>query len=405
MFGFADFRATSSLNQLLDAATNDTGIQQTAGGDRTAAENNIHSSISRGSEEIGSLQSLMERSESFLGQMEGRSTGSGGGGGSLGHHGEGSPAPRPSPAVERSMTSPDGESDDSDISIVGETPGNGSSALDSLGNFSLNSLLGGGGGSIDIGGSDSPLGRGSPHHHHRGSASSSSSSTSASSSHRAYPPSASFGSMASMAHHMMTSPYMTPPGWGFPVWNPAGMSVPMPPSGPSIQHSDHSSHHGTQHSRSQHHHSSSSSSNRDGSKNDTLSLSDNSTRTKHAEDQLRESDSPGRGSRGSPSMHHSLPSATSTGMPPFMGLPYGMPYSYPPYSYPYLPPGIPPAHSHGSSDASSAMRGGYYPPLPPYPGSSFPGAAHLAPSSGGGWSGLSSNTGNPVDDNKGNSND
>ena len=243
--------------------------------------------------------------------MEGRNTG---GGGSRSHHGEGSPAPRPSPAVERGMTSPEGESDDSDISIVGETPGNGSSALDSLGNFSLNSLLGGSGGSSDIGGSDSPLGRGSPHHHHRASASSSSSSTSASSSQRAYPPSASYGSMASMTHHMMTSPYMTPPGWGFPVWNPAGMSVPMPPSGPSIQHSDRSPHHSTQHSRSQHHHSSSSSS-RDGSKNDTLSLSDNGTRAKHAEDQLRESDSPGRGSRGSPSMHHSLPSATTAGMP------------------------------------------------------------------------------------------
>ena len=343
----------------------------------------------------------MERSESFLGQMEGRSTGSGGGGGSGGHHGEGSPAPRPSPAVERGTTSPNGDSDDSDISIVGETPGNGSSALDSLGNFSLNSLLGGGGGgSSDIGRSDSPLGRGSPHHHHRASASSSSSSASTPSSHRAYPSSASYGSMASMAHHIMTSPYMTPPGWGFPVWNPAGMSVPMPPSGPSIQHSDRSPHHSTQHSRSQHHHSSSISSNRDGSKNDTLSLSDN--RTKH--DEVRESDSPGRGSRGSPSMH-SLQPAASTGMPPFMGLPYGMPYSYPPYSYPYLPPGLPPAHSHGSSDTSSPLGGGYYPPLPPYPGSSFPGAAHLAPSSGGGWSGLTSNTGNPMDDNMGKSDD
>ena len=338
--------------------------------------------------------------------MEGRSTGSSGSG-SRGQLGEGSPAPRPSPAAERSMTSPEGESDDSDISIVGETPGNGSSALDSLGNFSLNSLLGGGGGSSDIGRSDSPLGRGSPHHH-RGSASSSSSSASvSSSSHRAYPPSASYGSMASMAHHMMTPPpYMTP-GWGFPVWNPAGMSVQLPPSGPSIQHSDHGSHHSTQHNRSQHHHSSSNSrSSRDGSKSDTLSLSDN--RTKHDEDKLRESDSPGRGSRGSPSIH-SLPSATSTGMPPFMGLPYGMPYSYPAYSYPYLPPpGIhppPPAHSHSSSDSSSPLRGGYYPHLPPYPGPSYPGAAHLTPSSGGGWSGLSSSTGNLMDDNTGKSDD
>ena len=352
------------MNQLLDAAEGNARNQHVGGGEGTATGNitNITSG-GREDDDIGSLQSLMERSENFLGQMEGTFSGN-----------EGSPAPRSRTHGERDNTSQEKDSD-SDISIVGETPGNGSSALDSLGNFSLNSLLGGSGG--DIGRSDSPLSRGSPHHHRM---------SSSSSALRSYPsPSAAFGSMASMtaAHHMMAPHYMTP-GWGFPMWNPTGMSVPMPPSGPSIQHTD-------RHHKSHQSSASATTNNDDGSQEGAPN--ENRERTQESDTSRRgENDSPSRGiNRGSPNIQ-SLSSASSS-LPPFLSMPppYGMPYSYP-YSYPYLPPGMPPpAHSHSSSDSSS-MRGYYPPPMPPYPATSFP-STKMKPSSMS-WSGLSAQNSN-----------
>ncbi len=328
----SDVRATANLNQLLNsgerAGTRSSPVPTSSAPEAPPTGLGRVDGATESSGEVGSLQSLMERSDSLLGQLE--ST----------RRGDTAALPPPSGQAtsrgrrEQNSQEKDSSDDSDEISIVGETPGHGGgSALDSLGNFSLNSLFGG-----DVGRSDSPGGRsgsGSPHRGHRDRGATA---------QRSFPPpSAAFGSMASMAHHhMMAPPYMTP-GWGFPMWNPAGMSVPMPPSGPSIQSdSREQQRSGRSHSRG----------NRDAKSE--LPVSDNGESSPLRAPEVRETDSPsGRDTNTSTSI-----SSSSMPPPPFMSMPpYGMPYSYP-YSYPYL------------GMASSGGDSPYFPSMSPFPSSS-----------------------------------
>ncbi len=372
----SDSNESASLNQLLHSAEHSVSTfcshSQSQGGNPrtnhvsaresrgdTSNSQRITADSTAGSDEISSLQSLMDRSDNLLSQIEAAN--------------QRTASPSRDSSGHRSVTretrsqDKDSSDDSDDISIVGETPGTGSaSALDSLGNFSLGSLFGAGG---EFGRSDSPGGQGGSPRDRSGRSARSAGSIGQTSASSYPPPSATYGSMASMAHHMMASPYMAP-GWGFPMWNPAaGMSVPMPPSGPSLQHTD-----STTHSRRSHRsHSSHQHSGREGrvsSQSDPVHVSDNTDPTPRTEE--RDTDSPHLRS-GESSSSSSLPPP-----PPFMGMPpHYMPYSYPPYSYPYLGmPPPPPAHSGGDSS-----RSGYSPyhsmsPFPP--GGSYPGASSVS---------------------------
>ncbi len=245
---------------------------------------------------VGSLESLVERSESILDGMareQGAQESSGSG---------------PEQRGARDRPGNVGDEEDSDISIVGETPGT-SSALDSLGNFSLGSLLG-----SDLGGSETVGGRG-------GSPRRSSS----------YP--SNLSSVGS-SHPMMPPPYGMPgsmPPWGYPMWNPS-MSVPMPPSGPSMNPGDFFS---------------------------STKKSKRAQKDQESGDNKNEEDKDS-GSDGEIQSSH---------MPPYMGMPpapYGMPFPSYPYSYPYM---APPPHGAHTSTAPSGMPS-YYPPPPA--GMSYP---------------------------------
>ena len=237
----------------------------------------------------GSLESLVERSESILDGMRREQGALESSGSGAEHDG----------ATHRPVSARD--EDDSDISIVGETPGT-SSALDSLGNFSLGSLLG-----SDLVGSEAAVrgGHGSP----RRSSS--------------YP--SNLSSVGS-SHPMMPPPYGMPgsmPPWGYPMWNPS-MSVPMPPSGPSMTPNDFFN---------------------------STKKSKRSQKEKESGDKNSEEDKDSSSEGESQSSH----------IPPYMGMPpapYGMPFPSYPFSYPYM---APPPHGGHTSTAPSGLPS-YYPP-------------------------------------------